>query len=415
MQYQADVIVIGAGASGCMAAIRAAECHANTILIEKNEKIGRKLYITGKGRCNLTNSCSEEDFQSKVVHNGKFLYSALHAFNTADTQKFFEKQGVPLKIERGNRVFPVSDRSADIVDALLRALRRERVKIIQDQVTELLVGVENEIRGVKSERNEYFACRVIVATGGLSYPKTGSTGDGYRFAREVGHTVRPPDAALVPLEMQEDCCRQMQGLSLRNVRLSLHDERGKVLYQNRGEMLFTHFGISGPLVLSASSFLSSKCGSCTIHIDLKPALDFPKLEQRVLREVKEHPNWNFSRLLGEYLPRKMISIFPEYAGIPADKKLNSITKEERTKFVVSLKDFILNVKGKRPIEEAIITAGGIDVREIRPKTMESKYVKGLYFTGEVLDVDAVTGGFNLQIAWSTGYVAGTDAGQYRTV
>ena len=408
---RADVAVIGGGAAGCMAAITAAEQGRSVLLLERNAKLRRKLYITGKGRCNVTNNCPWEEVLRHTPRNGKFLYSAMSAFPPQAAMEFFETQGVPLKTERGNRVFPASDRAGDIVDALLHRLRRLGVIILEERATDL-VPENGDIWMVKTERGSHTASAVVVATGGVSYPRTGSTGDGYRFAAGVGHTVVPPRGSLVPLECEGDLCRRMQGLSLRNIRLTVQDDRGKAVFREQGELLFTHFGLSGPLVLSASAHLRDfERRQYAAVIDLKPALDEEKLDARLLREFSEHGNQNFRTVLATLVPRLMIPVMEELSGIPGDEKVNSIRREARIRLRRCLKELTISIHGVRPVEEAVVTSGGIKVSEVDPKTMGSKLVKGLYFAGEVLDVDAYTGGFNLQIAWATGRRAGLSAAE----
>lgn len=403
-----NIIVIGGGAAGLMAAGTAAEQGARVTLLETNEKVGRKLFITGKGRCNVCNNCDTQTVLQHVPVNPRFLYSALGCFSPADVMAFFEVHGVPLKTERGNRVFPVSDKSADIIDALFTWVKRLGVTIIQ-KTAESLAITDGRITGVCAGGKTYHADRVIIATGGASYPQTGSTGDGYRFAREAGHTVVPPNPSLVPLVESGDTCREMMGLSLRNVQVTVY-EGGKQIFCDFGEMLFTHFGLSGPLILSASAHMrhfGSK--EYRIEIDLKPALDEKTLDKRLLGDFDKHKNSDFINALGDLLPRKMIPTVVRLSGIDPHVKVNSITKAQRASLLHTLKRFTVQVSGKRPIAEAIVTTGGVSVREINPKTMESKKCTGLYFAGEVLDVDAYTGGFNLQIAWSTGRLAGLSA------
>ena len=408
---RADVAVIGGGAAGCMAAITAAEQGRSVLLLERNAKLGRKLYITGKGRCNVTNNCPWEEVLRHTPRNGKFLYSAMSAFPPQAAMEFFETQGVPLKTERGNRVFPASDRAGDIVDALLHRLRRLGVIILEERATDL-VPENGDIWMVKTERGSHTASAVVVATGGVSYPRTGSTGDGYRFAAGVGHTVVPPRGSLVPLECEGDLCRRMQGLSLRNIRLTVQDDRGKAVFREQGELLFTHFGLSGPLVLSASAHLRDfERRQYAAVIDLKPALEEEKLDARLLREFSEHGNQNFRTVLATLVPRLMIPVMEELSGISGDEKVNSIRREARIRLRRCLKELTISIHGVRPVEEAVVTSGGIKVSEVDPKTMGSKLVKGLYFAGEVLDVDAYTGGFNLQIAWATGRRAGLSAAE----
>lgn len=406
-----QIVVVGAGAAGMMAAISAARAGGHVIVVEPNEKVGRKIYITGKGRCNVTNDCNEEEFLRSVPRNGRFLYSAISRFSSQDTMGFFEKLGVPLKVERGNRVFPVSDKAADIIDALFFEMRRLGVELIRDRVTGLVLG-ESAVKGVHCENSGTIpACAVIVATGGVSYPRTGSTGDGYKLAESAGHTVTAIKGSLVPLESDDPSCPEMQGLSLRNVELRVKNGKGKDVFREQGELLFTHFGLSGPLVLSASAHLDFAKDSYVAHIDLKPALDEQKLDARLLRDFEERANQNFSTVLGGLVPQSMIPVIVRRCGISGTQKVHDIRREQRRKLLETLKDFPVELKGTRPVEEAIITSGGIKTGEIDPKTMESKKVSGLYFAGEVLDVDAYTGGYNLQIAWTTGFVAGCSAAE----
>ena len=405
------IIVVGAGAAGMMAAVSAARAGAQVLVIEPNEKVGRKIYITGKGRCNVTNDCSREEFLNSVPRNGKFLYSAISRFSTQDTMSFFEGLGVRLKTERGNRVFPCSDKAADIIDALFFEMRRRGVELLCDRVTDLVTDGDR-VTGVKTAKNGTLsASKVILATGGASYPRTGSTGDGYRLVESVGHTVTPIRGSLVPLESDDECCPAMQGLSLRNVELRIKNQKGKVVYREQGEMLFTHFGLSGPLILSASAHLDFTKNSYTAHIDLKPALDEQKLDARLLRDFEERANQNFSSVLGGLVPQSMVPVVVERCEMSASQKVHDIRKEQRRRLLEVLKDFTITLKGTRPVEEAIITSGGVKVGEVDPKTMESKKLSGLYVAGELLDVDAYTGGFNLQIAWATGYVAGCSAAE----
>lgn len=402
-----DVIVVGGGAAGLMAASTAASLNKKTLLIEKMPRTGRKILITGKGRCNVTNNCDRDTVQKNTVSNPKFLYSALENFTPQDTMDFFEGMGVALKTERGNRVFPVSDKSMDIADALLSSCKKNGVKVLTDTVTSLIVE-NGQIKGVKAaSQGEILASSVIVATGGLSYPKTGSTGDGYKFAKSVGHSVTPLRASLVGLKTVGDDCKKMQGLSLKNTALALKDKKtDKIVYSDMGEMLFTHFGISGPMVLSASAFLIDNPQNYYITLDLKPALSFEKLDERISRDFLENINKDFSNSLSNLLPKAMIDVIVEKSGIAPDKKINQITKEERQRLCAILKNFEIEISSREDIETAIITAGGVSTREINPKTMQSKLVNGLFFAGEVIDVDACTGGFNLQIAFSSGYTAG---------
>ena len=403
------VAVVGGGAAGMMAAVAAANMGAEVVLFERNDRLGKKLRITGKGRCNVTNDCDRDTFLSNVPTNPRFLYSALAAFTTADTKAFFEDLGVPLKTERGNRVFPVSDKAIDIVNAMKRAVREAGIKVISERVTSLLT-VEDRICGLRTDQAYEFD-RVIVCTGGKSYPLTGSDGDGYRLAARVGHEVTRLTPSLVPITCEGNDCRAMQGLSLRNVGLTVKENvSGKVVYRDFGEMMFTHFGLTGPMILSASAHLPDiQPGKYTAYIDLKPALDEKTLDTRMLSDFSKYHNKDFVNSLGDLLPQKMIDVVVARSGIDPRKKVNSVTAEERHALVSLLKGFSVKLTGFRPIDEAIVTKGGVDVRQIKPASMESRLVSGLYFAGEVLDVDAYTGGFNLQIAFSTGYLAGQSA------
>ena len=404
------ICVIGGGAAGLMAAGTAAENGAKVLLFEKNEKVGRKIFITGKGRCNVCNDCDMQTVLQNVPVNPRFLYSALGCFSPQEVKDFFESRGVPLKTERGNRVFPVSDKSSDIIDALFTWVKHVGVKIVQETVTDIRTQ-EGQASAVCAGGREYGCDRVIVATGGASYAATGSTGDGYRFAKALGHTIIPPNPSLVPLVAAGDTCSELMGLSLRNVRVTVF-ENDKKLYSDLGEMLFTHFGVSGPLILSASAHMrhfGSK--AYRIEIDLKPALDEKTLDKRLLTDFEKYKNSDFINALGELLPRKLIPVAIACAKIDPRQKVHSVTKEQRLGLVQLLKAFPLVITGARPLNEAIITTGGVSVKDVNPKTMESKKVQGLYFAGEVLDVDAYTGGFNLQIAWSTGRLAGLSAAQ----
>ena len=408
-----DCIVIGGGAAGMMATIAAASEGASVTLLERNQKVGRKIYITGKGRCNVTNQCSPEEVLRSTPCNGKFLYSCMDRFSPADTMAFFERLGVKLKVERGNRVFPESDKAADIIDALLRELRRKKVEIQETRAVELLLE-DGTVKGVRTESGDLFCDCAILATGGMSYPLTGSTGDGYEMARSLGHTIVQPKGSLVPLCSDDPCCPAMQGLALKNTGLKIKNGKGKVVYQDQGELLFTHFGLSGPMILSASAHLRRfDKEQYTVCLDLKPALDEEKLDARLLREFEEQSNKDFVNALGALLPRAMVPVMVERSGIPGDTKVHSITRQQRRRLLELLKCFAIELTGPRPVEEAIITSGGIKVSEIDPKTMQSKLVRGLFFAGEIIDVDAYTGGFNLQIAWATGYAAGQAAAQYR--
>ncbi len=402
------IAIIGAGAAGLFAAASVTDTENNEItLFEKNAFTGKKLLITGKGRCNVTNSCNSDEFFKNIPVNPRFLYSAFNAFDNNDTVDFFESLGVPLKNERGGRVFPQSDKAVDIRNALLDRVKTLGIGIIHENV--LNISKSDDIFSVSSEKGIYTFDKVIVATGGISYPLTGSTGDGYKFANKFSHTVISPKPSLVPLVCKEKWCSELMGLSLKNAALKITDTRTKkIVYQDFGEMLFTHYGISGPMVLSASSHLrdiSEAQDVYLVHIDLKPALDIEKLNKRILSDFEKNKNKDFLNSLGELLPSKLIPVVVRLSGIDGRKKVNEITKEERTRLVELLKKFTLTVHSARPISEAIITSGGVSTSEINPKTMESKLVQGLYFAGEVIDVDAYTGGFNLQIAFSTARAA----------
>ena len=403
--------MIGGGAAGMMAAITAARQGAQVTLLEPNERLGKKLNITGKGRCNVTNDCDQETLMANIPGNGRFLYSALNRFTPQDTMAFFEALGVPLKVERGNRVFPVSDRSFDISGALERELRRLKVRILRERAAE--VTVENgRVTGVRSDRQHHPADTVVLATGGVSYPGTGSTGDGYAMAAELGHTIVAPRGSLVPLESGDADCAAMQGLSLRNVEATVLNGKNKPVFREFGEMLFTHFGVSGPLVLSASAHLRRwDKEQYRLSIDLKPALDEQKLDSRILRDIGENPNRDMANILAGLVHRSMVPVLLRRLALPEGEKANSLTKEQRRALVQEMKHFTVTLTGPRPVAEAIVTAGGVKVGEVVPGTMASKLVEGLYFAGEVLDVDAYTGGFNLQIAWATGYLAGLSAAE----
>lgn len=437
------VIVIGGGPAGLVSAISAATENNEVIVLEKMEEPGRKLLITGKGRCNITSSLPMEDFIKNIPGNGKFLYSAFNNFTNEDIIKLLKEQGVNVKIERGQRIFPVSDKAIDVRDALINKAKKLGVKIITNAKVENIITKKNEqvyiannsaenieknieekdtIEGVEfllNGKKEYIKCnKVILATGGKSYPGTGSTGDGYEIAKKLGHTITKIVPSLVPLEAKEDSlevCKKLQGLSLKNVNVKFMDtEKNKVIYEDFGEMLFTHFGLSGPTILSGSAHLLRyknleellKSGKIKIIIDIKPALSIEKLDERILRDFSTEKNKMFKNSLDALLPKKMIDTIIELSNINPNKKVNEITKKERENLVNLLKKFEITIKGFRPIEEAIVTAGGVTIKEINPKTMESKIINGLYFAGEIIDVDAYTGGFNLQIAYSTGYTAG---------
>lgn len=407
-----EIIVIGGGAAGCMAALAAAEQGVSVTLLERNPKLGRKLYITGKGRCNVTNHCTVQELLQNIPGNSRFLTSAATRFTPEEAEAFFEGLGVPLKVERGNRVFPQSDKAADIIDALLRALRKARVDIVQDRAVGLILE-EGHITGVKGEKGTYPCKAAVVATGGVSYPLTGSTGDGYDFAKVLGHTIVEPRPSLVPLVAEQAFCAQMQGLSLRNVAIQVKNSKKKTVYAEQGEMLFTHFGITGPLILSASAHMRDMGKEhYYILLDLKPALDQEKLDARVLRDLGEGANKDFRHVLEGLVPRLMVPVVLELTSIPGDLKANSVTRQQRRRLVETLKCIRINISGPRPIAEAIVTAGGVKTSEVDPHTMASKKAGGVFFAGEVLDVDAYTGGFNLQIAWSTGRAAGRGAAEF---
>lgn len=397
-----DGIVIGGGPAGMFAAITAARTGQRVLLLEKNDRLGKKLLITGKGRCNVTNQCSSSEVLENIPRNSRFLFSAMDAFPPEKVIAFFEKNGCPLKTERGNRVFPVSDKSASVLDCLKQAMKKSGVTVLYEKVIQILAD-NGSVTGVKTQTQTITARWVILATGGKSYPTTGSTGDGYAFAQNLGHTIVPAEGSLVPLEIEGEQCPQMQGLSLRNVGVKLVNGKGKLLYKDFGELLFTHFGVSGPTVLSASAHLKGE--GCKLVIDLKPALDERKLNDRILRDLEQYHNRSMENALTDLLPRSMIPVVLKRLEIPATLQANSLKKEQRRALVSFLKAFDLPITGKRPVAEAIITSGGVKVSEINPKTMKSKLIDGLYFAGEIIDCDAYTGGFNLQIAWSTAYAA----------
>lgn len=407
------VLIVGGGAAGMMAAIAAAGNGHEVHVYEKNEKLGKKLFITGKGRCNLTNACDMDTLFASIVSNPKFLYSAFYGFTNEQTMAFFENLGLRIKVERGNRVFPVSDHSSDVIRVLEKEMERLGVQVhLHSEVKEVLT-TENVFSGIllgNGKKTQGDAC--VIATGGLSYPSTGSTGDGYRFAENLGHRVAELSPSLVPMEVKEWYAKELQGLSLRNVTATVYDGKKK-LYEEFGEMLFTHYGVSGPIILSASSVVGKKLGTkkgqkkeLVLKLDLKPALSMEQLNQRVLRDFEEQKNKQFKNAVDKLFPAKLKPVMIELSGIFPEKKVNEISKEERHRFVELIKNFRMTLTGRRGFQEAIITRGGVSVKDVDPGTMESRHVKNLYFAGEVLDLDAVTGGFNLQIAWSTGYAAG---------
>ena len=404
------VLVVGGGAAGMFAAIFAARNGHQVDLYEKNEKLGKKLYITGKGRCNITNACDMETLFSSVISNSKFLYSSFYGYTNQDVIDFFEEIGVKTKIERGDRVFPVSDRSSDVIYGLEKELKKQNVAVhLYSEVKKIEVADGAFSHLVLADGTRVDGDNCIIATGGLSYKTTGSTGDGYRFAEELGHTIQQCMPALVPMTTQEPWVPELQGLSLRNVEATIYEGKKK-LYSDFGEMLFTHYGVSGPLMLSASSYVGKKLSSkpLKLEIDLKPALSMEKLDQRVLRDFEENQNKQFKNAIGKLFPSKLVPVMLELSGIDPEKKVNVISREERQGFVYLIKHFPMTLTGLRDYNEAIITRGGVKTKEIDPGTMESKFMKHIYFVGEVLDLDALTGGFNLQIAWSTAYAAGNN-------
>ena len=409
-----SIVVVGGGAAGLMAAAAAAQAGANVLLLERNEKLGKKLYITGKGRCNVTNACDTQDLFGQILRNAKFMYSAIYTFDNFRVMDFFEQNGTPLKTERGGRVFPVSDHASDIIRALSNALERGQVNV---RLHTRAASVSKQADGfvVKDTKGASFAAdKVILATGGLSYPSTGSTGDGYGFAQHFGHTIQTLNPSLTAMVAKESYIKELQGLSLKNVRARIFDG-AKLVYDDFGEMLFTHFGVSGPLMLSASAVVNDCLLSrhLQLFIDLKPALTIEQLDQRILRDFEKFKNKQFKNALGALLPLRLIPVAVALSQVDAERKVHEITKEERKSLLQVLKNFPATLTGFRDFKEAIITRGGVHVKEIDPSTMESKLVKGLYFAGEMLDVDALTGGYNLQAAWSSGYLAGSSAAQER--
>ena len=404
------VVVIGAGAAGILAAAKASENGHEVILIEKNDRIGKKILISGKGRCNITNDTDIEGLIENIPGNGNFLYSALYTFSNMDIVELFNKLGLPTKVERGGRVFPVSDRAKDVVDMLNKYLDKSNVKVYLKSPVSEVIASNNEVQAVVLKDGRKVTCDcVIVATGGSSYPGTGSTGDGFKIAKRLGHTIIDLKPSLVPLVAEEEWVKDLQGLSLKNIAITLQNNKGKKIYSDFGEMLFTHFGVSGPVILSASRhILDYDYRDIKLSIDLKPALTEEKLDERILRDFEKFSKKQFKNSLDELLPQKMIPVIIRLSGISAEKFVNQITKDERKILVKLLKNFSMTIKGARPIEEAIVTAGGVSTNEINPSTMESKIIKGLFFAGEVIDVDAYTGGFNLTIAFSTGYLAGAN-------
>ena len=400
-----DLVVIGGGAAGLMLAATAAERGLSVTVLDPNQKIGRKLRITGKGRCNLTNHCDVKTVLANMPGDGRFLYSALSRFSPADVMAWFEEHGLKLKTERGNRVFPVSDNANDVAELLLKECRRYGVRFLRTRA-KAICSEDGCVSGVVTEEGTISCRSAAVCTGGMSYPLTGSTGDGYRFAKSFGHTVTAPQASLVPLESEDEYCAQMQGFALKNVSLSAYED-DRLIYRELGEMLFTHFGVSGPLVLSASAHMRHMDSrKYRLEIDLKPGLDEKKLDARILRDFEKYANREFKNALVDLAGQSMIPVLIKLSGIPEETKVHDITREQRMRLLRLFKAFPVSVSGKRPIDEAIVTAGGVNLKEINPRTMESKLMPGLYFAGEVLDLDAYTGGFNLQIAWSTAHTAG---------
>lgn len=404
---QRNVAVIGGGAAGMMAGIYASYNGDNAVIFEKNQKIGRKLYITGKGRCNVTNNCTVQTVIANTPTNGRFLYSALNRFSPQDTINFFETNGLSLKTERGNRVFPVSDKAGDVVDTLLKVAKQSGCKILHENVDDIIIE-KNTVIGVKTRSGILKFDKIIIACGGCSYPLTGSTGDGYKFAKKAGHTITPLKPSLVPLESSDKFCSELNGLQLKNIAIRLIDTTtNKKIYTDFGELLFTYYGVSGPVILSASSHMDKVSDKkYIIEIDLKPALSEEQLDLRLLREFSKNNNKDYTYMLHSLLPEKMIDVFAERSEILSNKKCSEITRTERYNIIKLLKKFSVSISSFRPIEEAIVTSGGVNIKEIDPKTMQSKFINGLYFAGEVIDVDCYTGGFNLQAAFSTGVLAG---------
>lgn len=408
------VIIIGGGAAGMLAAVVCAENGHDVILYEKNEKLGKKLFITGKGRCNVTNACETEELFQNVVGNPRFLYSAFYGFNNFDMMDFLEKRGLPLKTERGNRVFPQSDKSSDVLQTLQREIRRLKAEVHLNTPVKEVLAENGHVTGVLLSKGEKAAAdAVLIATGGLSYPSTGSTGDGYAFARKLGHTVTALAPGLVPFEIKEGYAKELMGLSLKNISIRITNQKGKELYHDFGEMLFTHFGVSGPVIISASSHVTKELmkENLMLSIDLKAALTKEQLNARLLREFEENKNKQLKNVIGSLLPSRLVPVMISYMVLDPEKKINEISREERMHMIDCLKAFRLTVTGFRDYNEAIITRGGVSVKEINPSTMESRLVQGLYFAGEVLDLDAHTGGFNLQIAWSTAHLAAQNIGR----
>lgn len=410
-------IVIGGGPAGMIAAITASKNKDKVILIEKNNSLGKKLLITGKGRCNITNAADISEFIEHIPGNGRFLYSVFKNFTNKDIIKILEENGLKVKVERGNRVFPITDNAKDVLDCFINELKKQDVEIrLNSEVVEIETNKQKEVTGVYLETGEFLkASKVILATGGKSYPKTGSNGSGYKLAKKLGHSITNIKPSLVPLIADENLCQKMQGLSLKNVKIKIKDlNKQKIIYEDFGEMLFTHFGVSGPIILSASAILIRyknieellNSNKIKLIIDLKPALSFEELDNRILRDFEKYKNKDFKNSLNDLLPQKMIDCVIELSKIDPNKKVNEITKEERKNLSSLLKNFEITIKGFRPIDEAIVTSGGVQTKEINPKTMESKIIKGLFFAGEIIDVDGYTGGFNLQIAYSTGFTAG---------